>query len=356
MSDTNSLNIKQANPSLPKIALILDTEYWAFANISRQLCRYLSDCFEFTVIAMSRIKDITQLLSMVQDCNIVHFFWREDLRLIEPFLAIDNPQHPIVNQALQRHIFSTAVYDHLYLKPNEINERLFLFNKIVKNYYVSSKRLFNTYANIKGYPRPATVLEDGIDLKLFYPVNLDRFQGLESREIIVGWAGHSRWGGPEAPIEDFKGVTTILRPAIEELLGEGFPIRLCIADRAEKLIPHHKMVNYYAKIDLYICASKIEGTPNPVLEAMACGVPVISTDVGIVPQIFGPKQSDFILKERSIACLKEAIQKFIFSRKLFKELSKENLDQIAKQDWKFKAEMFAAYFTKCLESYKSLKN
>lgn len=188
------------------------------------------------------------------------------------------------------------------------------------------------------------MLEDGIDLKLFYPVNLDRFRDLEARKILVGWAGHSHWGGLEAPKEDFKDVNTILRPAIEQLLYEGFPIHLCIADRAKSMIPHHKMVEYYSKIDLYICASKIEGTPNPVLEAMACGVPVISTDVSIVPQIFGPKQSEFILQERSIACLKKAIKKLIFNRELFKELSQENLEQIKKQDWKLKTEMFAAYF------------
>ncbi|WZB73295.1 glycosyltransferase family 4 protein [Achromobacter xylosoxidans] len=44
------------------------------------------------------------------------------------------------------------------------------------------------------------------------------------------------------------------------------------------------MPAYYNSLDLYVCPSAIEGTPNPVLEAMACGVPVISTDVGIVPK------------------------------------------------------------------------
>lgn len=327
--------------SLPKIGLILDTDYWAFANIAYQLCYYLKDRFIFTVLSMSRIKDITKLLTLVQDCDMVHFFWREDLRLIEPYL-----------NELGKPFFSTAVYDHLYLKQNEIAERLVLFQSIAKKYYVSSERLFKLYDHIEGYPKPSAVLEDGIDLKLFYPMNLERFQNLETREIVVGWAGHSRWGGPEAPIEDFKGVNTILRPAIKQLAAEGIPIRLCLADRAEKLIPHNKMVNYYAQLDIYICTSKAEGTPNPVLEAMACGVPVISTDVGIVPQVLGPKQSEFILKERSIACLKQAIQRLISNRELLTELSQENLAMIRKQAWKFKAEKFAVYFNQCLNHHK----
>ncbi|MDR7868439.1 MAG: glycosyltransferase family 4 protein [Sporomusaceae bacterium] len=353
MKDPGSECMGQASPSLPKIALILDADYWAFANIARELCCYLSDRFNFTVLSMSQIKDIPQLLSMVKDCRVVHFFWREDLRLIESLLSPDHKAYPLAANALARQFFSTAVYDHLYLKKREIAEKLFLFQNIVDGYYVSSKRLFEIYSHIDGYPKPSAVLEDGIDLSLFYPVNLQRFRGAESCKILIGWTGHSRWGGLAAPSEDFKGVNTILQPAIRQLVKEGLPVELLMADRAEKLIPHREMVNYYAKIDLYVCASKIEGTPNPVLEAMACGVPVISTDVGIVPQVFGPKQSEFILKERSVSCLKQAIRQFISRPELFKVLSQENLEQIKKQDWRFKAEMFAAYFTRCLEHVKA---
>ena len=56
------------------------------------------------------------------------------------------------------------------------------------------------------------------------------------------------------------------------------------------MIAHEDMPEYYNGIDIYVCTSRTEGTPNTVLEAMACGVPVISTDVGIVPEVFGEKQ------------------------------------------------------------------
>lgn len=36
-----------------------------------------------------------------------------------------------------------------------------------------------------------------------------------------------------------------------------------------------KMPDFYQSLDLYICASRIEGVPMPPLEALACGVPVI---------------------------------------------------------------------------------
>jgi glycosyltransferase involved in cell wall biosynthesis len=348
--------------NLPKIALVLDTDYWAFANIAKQLYHYLNDRFSFVILSMNKIKSIIQLLLMVQGCDVVHFFWREDLRLIESYLlnqnlsALEKKGRSIIEKAILSHFFSMSVYDHLYLKENEINERQFLFQKIVDSYYVSSQRLLKIYNQIETYPNPSTFLEDGVDLTLFYPLHLERFNNIANRPIVIGWAGHSCWGGFETTIEDFKGMNTILQPALKQLSTEGLPIRMLFADRAKIFIPHAEMVNYYSNIDLYVCTSKIEGTPNPILEAMACGVPVISTDVGIVPQILGPKQSEFILTERSVQSLKRAIRRFIEHPALFQELSQENLAHIQKQSWSLKAEGFADYFQRCLVDSAPLKS
>jgi glycosyltransferase involved in cell wall biosynthesis len=109
------------------------------------------------------------------------------------------------------------------------------------------------------------------------------------------------------------------------------------------------MPEYYSKIDVLVCASKIEGTPNPVLEAMACGVPVITTDVGIVPQAFGPQQKRFILKERSVEHLKAALKEFAQNRAILKKLSEENIHFISSWDWSLKVENFAHFFNSMLK-------
>lgn len=103
------------------------------------------------------------------------------------------------------------------------------------------------------------------------------------------------------------------------------------------------MPGFYNSIDCYICGSSSEGTPNPVLEAMACGIPVISTNVGIVPEVFGTKQKEFITS-RTVENFSIKLKKLIDNPVLFSELADENLQSIKKWDWKLMSNNFRIFF------------
>lgn len=341
-----------AAPLKPRIGLVLDTDGWAFANIARQLQRRLADRFDFIVIPMDIFDNIVQVLLLTKDCDLVHFFSRGHPHLIgAPECHRYVERLGISYEIFERRYvsakkFTTSIYDHMLLEPAELSERAHTYNSLLKAYSVGSNKLRDIYQAVPDYPSPTAVLEDGVDLALFQPRNLERLGEIPGRELVVGWAGNSKW---YAEFEDFKGVNTILKPAIERLRAEGFPVTSYFADRQERYIPHSDMPDYYAKIDLYICTSKIEGTPNPVLESMACGVPIISTDVGIVPQAFGPLQKRFVLEERSVDCLVEKLKTLLREPLLLKEMSAENLKYIPPWDWGIKANKFGDFFDSVLK-------
>lgn len=52
-----------------------------------------------------------------------------------------------------------------------------------------------------------------------------------------------------------------------------------------KPMDYSEMVNYYNVLDLYLIASRVEGGPKALLESMACGVPVVSTKMGMARDI-----------------------------------------------------------------------
>lgn len=335
----------------PKIALIVDVYYWAFGNISRQLKRYLSDRYEFKIIPIGDVGSLLRVLMLAEDCELIHFFWREEL------LQIGSHHYRIAAEKLgmswdafeQRFLrgklITTSIYDHLMKDSTSLESRAKCYTEI-HGYTVANKKLLKFYGNPPvAFPPPTCTTQDGVDLTLFRPIGIERLESAASRELIVGWVGNSAW---EGRTEDFKGLHTVLRPAVMELQAEGYPIRLELADRQLGFTPHEAMPGYYSKIDVLACSSKIEGTPNPVLEAMACGVPVVATDVGIVPEVFGLLQRRYILEERSKDCMKSKLKGLIAQRDELLALSKENLESIRSWDWSIKAENFHRFFNSVL--------
>ncbi|MCP3392308.1 glycosyltransferase [Bradyrhizobium sp. CCGB12] len=358
----------------PRVALLTDTDSWAFANISRQLVRNLSDHYEFEIFPLTTLGEIEHSrwladnskglyaeggasalglgLVAAEGFDIIHVFWREFLTIIDTPLLEDYARRigftypEFRRRFIECKTISISVYDHLFLSPEDMSARAKIFNVLASGYYVSSERLRLIYDAVGSIPRPDAVLPDGVDLTVFSPTNLERFDHMGDRLVRVGWVGHSGWA---SSLEDFKGVNSILKPAIEELQAEGLPIVMQFADRKERFIPHAQMPNYYAGIDVLVCTSKIEGTPNPVLEAMACGVPVVTTDVGIVPQALGPLQREFILPERSVSALKDALRRLVGNRELFARLSGESLEYVKAWDWSERTKPFGQYFDGLLQ-------
>ena len=111
---------------------------------------------------------------------------------------------------------------------------------------------------------------------------------LDSGNIRIGWVGKDR--GP-------KNYSVVVE-AINRLEAEGgFEGRVVFVDEDLTQIPLNarQMVNYYNNIDYYLCASWNEGTPNPALEAGACGIPIITTRVGNMPELIEEGRNGYFI-------------------------------------------------------------
>lgn len=334
---------------MKKIAFIVDTVNWAFYNNANNIKKYLSEKYEITIIPTSYLNNsLFHLYLLLEEYDLVHFFWRYDLyydnnEMLDWILKEDGlDKKRFLSDKLNYDKITTGVYDHLF-----IDDRFEVTNSIfsrVKNYIVSSSKLLAIYNDLNLKYKPTKVITDGVNLDLFYPMNLERFESVNERSIIIGWVGNSKWSGNS----DHKGLKTILDPAIDELVNEGYNITKMYADSTEKFIPYEEMVNYYSKIDILICSSRNEGTPGPILEALACGVPIISTDVGIVKEALGKMQQKYILNNRTKEEMKNKIKDMIINNSKMKELSKENIKQSKKYSFANIANEYDQFFTKIM--------
>lgn len=355
-TEIDSESIFKRNNNKKNIAIIYDLDGWAYSNIAREIKSNLSGYFNIDIFPVSVFEDnIVNLIFLAQKYDLVHCLWRGLLSSLDKEYAesyIHNmgfTKEEFLDKYFSKIKITTSVYDHKYLDEESFgNTESFI--KYCKNYTVSSSILKDIYDNLDVDKKPMMVISDGIDLEKFKPQNLERFkkENLKNRKVRIGWVGNSEFTDSTGD-SDLKGVRKIIKPALNELIDEGYPIEIKFADRKEGYIPHEKMPDYYNSIDLYICASKNEGTPNPVLESMASGVPIISTDVGIVRDAFGTEQKKFILKERSKEALKEKLKELLNDEYKFEILSMENLDKIKAWSWKEKCNQFKEFFEKNLQ-------
>lgn len=354
ISEDSDMSVVKEKTPKKKIALLIDRPGWALDNIASQIIKNLSDEFEFKKIYQDAIDCLAAVLLLAEDCDLIHFLWRplptgiHDGYTRDFIRGLCMSEEEFKERYILPKVISVGVYDHFFLDGPDKAITLKLFSdktSIVDCYTVSSERLYDIYCeDLEIVKKPGAVVQDGVDCSVFYPRSLERFEKYEGRTIRIGWVGNSKWIIGQSELDDLKGIHTIIKPAIKELREEGYDIELITSDRNDKMIPHQEMPKFYESIDIYACASLCEGTPNPVLEAMACGVPVVSTDVGIVPEVFGNKQKQYILPKRDKDCFKKLLRQLLDNLEELNVLSCENREQIKNWDWALMSEKFRAYF------------
>ena len=89
---------------------------------------------------------------------------------------------------------------------------------------------------------------------------------------------------------------------------------------------------YYYESDCYLLTSLSEGTPTSILEAMACSLPIVSSNAGGVKSILGKHNcvADLSNKYQFIDCLSN----FSVNVKLRRDISIKNRIQSEKYAWK----------------------
>jgi glycosyltransferase involved in cell wall biosynthesis len=199
---------------------------------------------------------------------------------------------------------------------------------------VPSRNLFEIFKN----RHPAVFYTPhGVDAELFRPL-LSGHKSSPQGELVLGWAG-SRSNHPGK-----RGLDDFLIPALEGLSG----VKLSTAAREDRWRSAVEMVDWYRGLDAYICCSRTEGGPHPVLEASACGIPVISTRVGLVPELIETGLNG-LLVEREVADIRGAIVQLRDDREL-RVIMGKNARRVIEQGWTWdhQASHYIPFFDRAL--------
>ena len=83
--------------------------------------------------------------------------------------------------------------------------------------------------------------------------------------------------------------------------------------------------------DALIAPSYIEGFPNVILEAMACGTPIIASGVGAIPEMLDNGKCGILIKPRSVDEICMAINKLYSEKELKYNLKTNALERVNKE-------------------------
>jgi teichuronic acid biosynthesis glycosyltransferase TuaC len=97
-------------------------------------------------------------------------------------------------------------------------------------------------------------------------------------------------------------------------------------------VPHERLCLWYNAADIFCLASEQEGWPNVILEAMACGLPVVASAVGGIPEILTDSEVGLLSERDPVAMaqrIREAMQKNWDSERISRNARKYTWDATA---------------------------
>ena len=160
-----------------------------------------------------------------------------------------------------------------------------------------------------------TAIRNGVDTDLFHETDRaearDKF-GVEGRVLasvgnLVPLKGHDLVIRAIARLPEARLLIAgdgPMRETLEKLARE-----LGVANRVVFLgaVPQTDLPVVYSAADALVLASSNEGLPNVVMEAIACGTPVVATRVGGIPEIVTSRAAGILLRGRSDAAIVDAV-------------------------------------------------
>lgn len=188
-----------------------------------------------------------------------------------------------------------------------------------------------------GQPEQYTTVYSGIDV--------DQFQGIEPAADITGNGVRVVMIGRLADGKGFEDLLAALDRLGRDdlsvyLVGDG-PLRQSLKREIERrdLDEMIHMLGYrddvpaiLAACDVFVLPSYREGTPRVITEAMASGLPVVSTDIAGIPEQVADGENGFLIEPGNIEELVTSIERLIKSpdlRKQFGDAGQERVEQFS---------------------------
>jgi N-acetyl-alpha-D-glucosaminyl L-malate synthase BshA len=206
------------------------------------------------------------------------------------------------------------------------------------------------------------ILKNAVDNKLFKPMRNEKLRndyGIKEDEVLILFVGY---------LDIFKGIFEIIDAFCElhrhnknlklMMVGTG-PKKTELKRKISKMgleneviltgaLLHDQVVYYYQAADLFVLPSYTEGLPLSLLEAMACGLPVVASNVGGIPGVVEDGVNGYLVPSKDKGLLIQKLAILTSEEELRSKFGKKS-SEIIEYEFNIKIKV-----DKLAELYKSL--
>lgn len=198
-----------------------------------------------------------------------------------------------------------------------------LYCEATRHIVTTGEKLRNELIDRNGYdPRSITSVPTGIDTQRFSPGEKKaarRQLGLQADAPLVGivatlrdWKGHSYLLDAMAALPDRRVLLAIVGGGPQQQAISEQVSRLRLNDRVIMPGNQDDVVPWLHALDVFALPSYAnEGVPQAILQAMSCGIAVISTPVGSITEAVRNGETGIIVPARDAAALGSAIEQLL---------------------------------------------
>ncbi len=184
-----------------------------------------------------------------------------------------------------------------------------------------STALKHALVDLGARPEQVVVLRNGVDLEQFHPLDRQearRALGLTRPTLLsvghlIERKGHHRVIKAMCQLPEFdllivgEGEECTHLEQLAQSLGVAHRVRLLGA------VGHREIARIYSAADTLVLASSREGWANVLLEAMACGTPVVASNIWGNPEVVASADAGLLMKENSAEGIVVAVRSLFAS-------------------------------------------
>lgn len=237
----------------------------------------------------------------------------------------------------------------------------FFLKPFIRKIWKDSKQVVSNSQGLKDLAlktnenQDISIIFNGIDTEKFRPENSEKKYF------------HITLGGTR--ITHRKGIRYLIE-AVEKLVLKHGNIRMNVVgegnerDELEKMVKeknleekirfvgrvsHDEIFKYYNEAGVFVLPSLNEGMSNAMLEALASGLPIISTRTGGADELVVDGENGFIVKMKDSGDLAEKIEWLFEDEPLRIEMGKKSRELAEKMSWNSVAEQYLKLYKKIVD-------